>query len=69
MLSGMNSKDLRHFLCGLLCGALGMHWYAVSAQETFELFLRWLERTAEEYRAEHPAVEVNTGWHSRGRGN
>ncbi|MBI3304129.1 MAG: hypothetical protein HYZ72_18860 [Deltaproteobacteria bacterium] len=62
-------KKVCHFLCGLICGAAGMHWYAVSAEETLDQVSAWLQNAADEYRASHPTPEVDTGWRPRKREN
>jgi hypothetical protein len=61
----MDMKKMRHFLCGLVCGAAGMQWYAVSATATLERMLFWLQSAADEYRETHDVPEVNTGWQPR----
>jgi hypothetical protein len=60
----MRAKETRHFLCGLLLGGVGMYWYALYAEETFDQVLAWLQHTADTYQAEHPN-EVDTGWGPR----
>lgn len=62
-------KKLRHFLCGLICGAAGMYWYTLHAEETLDRVLVWLENAANDYRASHPTPEVDTGWRPRKREN
>jgi hypothetical protein len=65
MLVDMDLKKLRHFLCGLLLGAAAMHWYVVSAEETLDVVMTWLQDAADEYRATHPTSEVDAGWRPR----
>jgi hypothetical protein len=55
-------KKLRHFICGICCGAVGVYWYTNAATETFESMLSWLENAADEYRENNPVPEVDTGW-------
>lgn len=55
-------KKFRHFVCGAMCGAAGIYWYTVAAEETFDRALLWLENVADEYRANNPVPEVDTGW-------
>lgn len=65
----MDAKKTRHFLCGLLCGAVGMYWYTFAAETTLERALSWLESAADEYRATHDVPEVDTGWKPRKQEN
>jgi hypothetical protein len=55
-------KRLRHFLCGLLCGAAGMYWYTFDEGKTFEKAVFWLESAADEYRATHDTPKADSGW-------
>jgi hypothetical protein len=55
-------KQLRHFLCGLLVGAIGVYWFTFYTEETFDSVLAWLQKTANIYHAKHPAPKVDTGW-------
>jgi hypothetical protein len=61
----MDMKKIRHFICGVLCGAAGVYWYTTAAEETLEKALSWLESAADEYRATHDVPEVDTGWRPR----
>jgi hypothetical protein len=63
----MDMKKIRHFLCGVCCGAAGVYWYTTAAAETFETMFSWLESAANEYRQNHPVPEVDTGWGHRKR--
>jgi hypothetical protein len=58
----MSAKKIRHFLCGLLCGAAGVYWYTSAAENTLEQALSWLESAADEYRSTHDVPQVDTGW-------
>lgn len=65
----MDLKKARHFLCGLLCGAVGMHWYVVSSQDTFAAALAWLQNLADEYRATHDTPTADAGWRPKPKEN
>ena len=65
MLLGMDMKKARHFFFGLLLGAAGTHWYVVSAEDTLDVVMTWLQGAADEYRATHPTSEVDAGWRPR----
>jgi hypothetical protein len=58
----MNMKKVRHFFCGLLCGAAGVYWYTVAAESTLEQALSWLENAADEYRSTHDVPEADSRW-------
>jgi len=61
----MNMKNTRHFLCGLLLGASGMYWYTFYGEDSLDSVATWLQREADEYRANNPTPEVDTGWRPR----
>jgi hypothetical protein len=61
----MDTKKLRHFLCGLLIGAAGMQWFTCCVGETVDSVAVWLQRTADTYLADHPPPKVDTGWGPR----
>ena len=60
----MDMKKVRHFCCGLICGAVGVYWYTFFAEENLMQALSWLEGAADGYRSTHDIPQVDAGWGS-----